>query len=580
MPDPYGTIVYNRIRNRFGRLYGSLADICMERLDVLFGRHHAHGVTRKPRSLWDESDVLLITYGDMVRQPDQSPLQTLDAFCSAELPQAFSAVHILPFFPYSSDDGFSIIDYRRVEPELGTWEDVQGIGNNFKLMVDLVLNHCSRQSEWFRDYIQGLAPFRDYFIEVEPGTDLCEVVRPRSKPLLTEVPYLNEKRLVWTTFSEDQIDLNFANPDVLFEFIDILLTYIGRGARLVRLDAIAYLWKQIGTSCIHLEQTHEIVKLFREIVRIAAPDVILLTETNVPHAENVSYFGRSDEAHMVYQFSLPPLLLHALQSGNGEYLTRWADDLDPPPRGCTFLNFTASHDGIGVRPLEGILPEGEIRFVLDRVRANGGRVSTKRGLDGSDTPYELNITYIDALARPGEPEDMLYRRYLCSQTLPLALRGLPAVYFNNLFGARNHTEGVEATGQVRAINRQKWDLDALQGMIHDRSNLHGNIFYEYRRRLLLRARQPALHPDAAQQVLDLGPDLFAVLRTATDDSQRLLCLHNLTDRPVEVRYADVHQTFRTNTQAAELLAEHPVDTITTHALEPYQTAWISQKIEQ
>jgi len=120
--------------------------------------------------------------------------------------------------------------------------------------------------------------------------------------------------------------------------------------RIARLDAVAFLWKELGTNCLHLPETHELVKLFRDVCEIVAPRAIILTETNVPHAENVSYFGQGDEAHMVYQFSLPPLLLHAFITGNGQYLTHWASGLEPPPAGCTFFNFTASHDGVGVRP--------------------------------------------------------------------------------------------------------------------------------------------------------------------------------------------------------------------------------------
>ncbi len=398
--------IMNSLRQRFERLYKQpeMALKCTERLAAMIGRYGVGEYDHDAIRQWDQSDSILITYGDMLQATDKTPLACLKQFADQHLQGAIRTIHVLPFFPYSSDDGFSIIDYRAVDPKLGTWKDMKALREHFSLMFDLVLNHCSRENEWFQDYVAGIAPGRNYFIEMDPETDLSDVVRPRNLPLLTPTPTPQGKRHVWTTFSDDQMDLNFANPDVLFEFLDILFQYIAQGATIVRLDAIAYLWKEPGTSCIHLPPTHEVVKILREVITLVAPYVFLLTETNVPHEENISYFGDGDEAQMVYQFTLPPLLLHTLTTGDATHLTHWASNLSVPPKNTTYLNFTASHDGIGVRPLEGILSEQAITDLLQHVKQQGGHISTKRNADGSESAYELNITYYDALGNSNTGE--------------------------------------------------------------------------------------------------------------------------------------------------------------------------------
>ncbi|MGC9357792.1 MAG: alpha-amylase family glycosyl hydrolase, partial [Anaerolineae bacterium] len=354
-----------------------------------------------PEERLTERDALLITYGDQVRESCKPPLQTLAEVLEHHVEGVISGVHLLPFFPYSSDDGFSVIDYTTVNPTMGTWEEIARLDAHFRLMFDAVINHISRESDWFQGYLEGDPEYEGYFIEVEEGTDLSDVVRPRAKPLLTEVETDRGKRLVWTTFSDDQIDLNFSDPEVLLRIIDVLLFYVAHGAEIIRLDAIAYLWKKMDTSCIHLEETHRVVKLFRAVMDAVAPGVILITETNVPHEENISYFGDgTDEAQLVYQFPLPPLVFHAIATGDATKLTHWAADLEPPSRQTTFFNFVASHDGVGVRPVEGILTPEEVQNLVEITQGHGGYVSYKTNADGSESVYELNISYFDALSDP------------------------------------------------------------------------------------------------------------------------------------------------------------------------------------
>ncbi len=527
-----------RMRGRFNRLYGpSEAEHLLERIVSLIGRYGIGLEGCSDAALWDESTAVLITYGDMVQNGDEPPLKVLKRFADQYLGGAINTIHILPFYPYSSDDGFSVIDYRAVDPALGSWDDVQEVGRSFRLMYDLVLNHCSRKSRWFSDYVANIAPYRDYFIEADPDTDLSAVTRPRALPLLTPVHTQHGDVHLWTTFSADQIDLNFANPDVLFEFLDILLFYIASGATIIRLDAIAYLWKKICTNCIHLKQTHEVVKLMRDLLDMVAPEVVLLTETNVPHEENISYFGNGDEAHMVYQFSLPPLLLHGLLTGNASHLTRWAASLGELPDKCTYFNFTASHDGIGVRPLQGIIPDNELTKLAARVRELGGHVSTKANSDGSESPYELNITYFDALGDdPATVTEEHLARFLCSQTVAMELRGVPALYFHSITATRNYTEGVEQTGRARTINRRKWNEDELNELLANPSSPASRVMKECLRRLQMRSQHKVFHPDAAQQIINLGPEWFVVEREWK--GERVVCISNFTGAYRELKNTD------------------------------------------
>ena len=565
-----------RLRQRFERLYGEAGERCLERMAMLVNRYGVGLDGEIPTERWSEKDAVLVTYGDALRAPQEKSLATLERFLSDRLDGAVSTVHILPFFPYSSDEGFSVTDYREVRPDLGTWEEIQSIGNKFRLMFDLVLNHVSRDSAWFRDYANRIAPARHYFIEMDPKTDLSTVVRPRSTPVLSPIRTRDGMRHVWTTFSEDQIDLNFANPDVLFEFLDILFLCISMGARIFRLDAIAYLWKRVGTPCIHLPETHEVVKLFRDILDMVAPDALLVTETNVPHEENMRYFGDGDETHMAYQFSLPPLLLHALQTGQTQYLTRWASFLPDLPPGCTFLNFTASHDGIGLRPLEGIVPEKDVQSLLECITKRGGRISARKNSDGSESPYELNITYFDALAAPTKRDvDLDIARFLCSQTIALGLKGIPAVYLNSLVAARNDYEGVQRTGHVRSINRKRWDAKTLGRLLDKNKSIHARVFHEYVRLLRLRAKHPAFHPDGEQKVLDLGDNVFAIERTAPDNSEKIVAISNLAAQQVDVRIDDRTATLSNADKWNNLITGRlRGKSDRTISLSPYETCWL------
>ncbi|MFO7943148.1 MAG: sugar phosphorylase [Anaerolineales bacterium] len=531
-----------------------------------------------------ELGPMLITYGDQIQSQDMSPLSTLSDFLNSHLGNLITGVHVLPFFPYSSDDGFSIINYREVNPALGTWEELKSLREKFLLMFDLVINHISRQSAWFQGFLEGKEPYTEYFITADPDTDLSRVVRPRAGSLLTPVETWEGTKYVWTTFSSDQMDLNFHNPDVFLEIIKVLLYYVQQGARIIRLDAIAYVWKEVGTSCIHLPQTHTIVKLIRAVLDWVAPGVILITETNVPHQENISYFGDplppsrgdmgGDEAQIVYQFPLAPLILHTFYNEDCSALRSWARSLEVPYPSAIFLNFTASHDGIGLRPAEGLLSENEIKALIERGKKHGGLVSYKTDKDGSRSVYELNITFYDALNDPRHPQANTDRqRFLASEAIMLSLAGVPAIYINNLFGSRGDTQALERTGIARSINRKKFQREVLESTLADPLYRQAQVFKAYRQLLRVVCDHPAFHPFASQEVLDFGQRLFALIRTPPEGGDAVLCLINITGSDVDLDGFDVDQ----------LLPLPWVDTLSgkivstsSFRMSPFQVLWLKR----
>jgi glycosidase len=513
-----------------------------------------------PRQIDVWEHPILIAYGDHIHSEGEVPLRSLYRFASEHLKGMIGGIHLLPFYPYTSDDGFSVVDYLAVNPSLGTWEDVAAFQPDFRLMFDLVLNHNSVSSDWFQRFLAGEAPYSDYYMTAPPDAELSAVVRPRTHPLLTAFETGLGTRYVWTTFSTDQVDLNYAKPEVLFDMIDILLDYVQRGADYIRLDAVAFLWKAIGTRSIHLPQTHVVVQLMRDVLDEAAPWVKLITETNVPHHENLSYFGDgSNEAQMVYQFALPPLLLHSLYTGDATMLSEWAASLETPSNQTGFFNFTASHDGIGLRPVTDLLPQVELDALIANVQERGGRISYKSNSDGSQSAYEMNITYFDALAQPNEPLSTSIDRYMASQAVMLALGGLPGIYLPSLFGAANWHDGFAQTAHNRSLNREKFELSSLVEWLNQPESRYGQVFKRYRQLLYERANSPSFQTGVPQTILEAPPNVFALKRGS------VLTYHNLSGESVVVDIPG-------GGPRHDLLSKEICQDII--RLEPYQVMWL------
>ena len=551
-------------------LYGEdIASQLYERAQKIIGGYRARTHSAARDGELTERDSMLITYGDQVQSPDEKPLETLNAFCTQYLAGITGGIHILPFYPWTSDDGFSVVDYRKVDSNLGDWDDISSMQDHFRLMFDGVINHISSKSEWFNGFLRDDPHYCDYFIAVDGSPDLSQVVRPRALPLLTNFNTPSGEKQVWTTFSDDQIDLNFKNPEVLFEILDILLMYIERGATFIRLDAIAYLWKEVGTTCIHLPQTHHLIQFLRAALDEVAPHVHLITETNVPHVDNISYFGDgTNEAQLVYNFALPPLTLHTFHTGDASVLSNWAKTLTLPSDKTTFFNFLASHDGIGLNPARGILSSEEIDLLVNKTLEHGGLISYKHNSDGSHSPYEMNINYFDALSNPNANEslDLQVNLFIAAQAIMLSLIGVPGIYFHSLFGSRGWIEGVKQTGRNRTINREKCDLETLKNELADGNSLRSNVFTRYCQLLKARSSTPAFHPCGTQEIINIHPSVFAIERISPDEKLHVLCLHNVSARET---------TFTTNYSSGTDLFTGQFLQVSKITLEPYQILWVS-----
>lgn len=501
-------------------------------------------------------DAILITYADQVADPGQAPLATLAEFLSARISPWMSAVHLLPFYPSSSDDGFSVMNYYEVDPAFGDWSDIECVRKNFDLMFDAVFNHASVQGEWFRRFLAREDTWEDAFFTVDGSPDLSAVVRPRTHPVLTAFDAGNGPLNVWTTFSADQADINFADPHMMLRLIDVFLFYLEHGARFIRLDAIAFLWKVAGTSCIHLPETHRAVQLFRTAAEMVDPEITLITETNVPHTLNISYFGDgTNEAHMVYNFALPPLVFHTLRTGDASRLSAWAASLSLPGDRVTFFNFLASHDGIGVNPVRGILTQEEIDALVSSTVAHGGMVSNKSNPDGTTSPYELNINYYDAINGDIE-EAVAIDRFVAAHAILFSLRGVPGIYFHSLFGSRGNRSGAEQSGIPRRINREKFLRNELDVKLDAPHSREAQIFTRLREMLVARAQLQAFDPTSPQEVLPAPSGLFLLLRG--HPGSRVLCAVNVTDVTASIALPSYFGA----SEALELL--------------PYQWQWISE----
>ena len=526
-------------------------------------------------NLWSERDVVMIGYGDSLLAKGEKPLHTLKRFLDERAARIISSVHILPFYPWSSDDGFAVIDYSSVNEALGDWPDIQDIAADYDLMADLVINHCSSRGPWFQNFLSGRKPGVGYFYTVSGDQDLSAVVRPRTSPLLRTVQTTDGERQVWCTFSHDQVDLDFRNPEVLEQFVSIIRQYLDMGVRIFRLDAVAFLWKRPGTTCLNLEETHEIVRLLRTLVEYARPDAMLITETNIPNRENLSYFGNANEAHCVYNFSLPPLLVNTLVTGDCGYLKQWMMSMPPARNGTAYFNFIASHDGIGLRPTEGLLSDTEVETLIATMQEFGGHVSWRALECGRNKPYEINISLFDALQGTVKgPDDFGLQRFICAHAIMFALEGIPGIYLHSLLGTGNDYRRVEHTGQNRAINRHQWNYDELEAALDDAASPHAQVFQHLQRLLLIRREQAAFHPNATQFTLHLGSGVFSFWRQSIDRSQSIFCLNNVTDQSQRITMNDINLIDNQHWWdliSGQRYAQEDLELV----LAPYQSVWIT-----
>ena len=529
------------------------------------------------KNLWSEKDFFLITYADSVKKKKVKNLISLGNFLNKYCKE-FSFVHVLPFFPYSSDDGFAVKDFKKVNSEHGDWDDFKKISSSFKTMIDLVINHCSSENRLFKDFLNGSSLVSDFFIvSNEKFKESEKIVRPRSSDISKKINLNDKTKYVWCTFSHDQVDFNFKNPEVLIYLIEIMKFYLDKNVKALRLDAVAFIWKQLGSSCINLPQTHEIIRLLRLIIDNFYSDVLVITETNIPSHENLSYFGNNNEAHCIYNFSLAPLLIHSIISGNGKYLKRWSRSMPPAQEKNSYLNFLSSHDGIGLRPLEGILPEKEIKNYINFFRKQGALFGLRKNKK-KESVYEVNITLLDAFKESYLGNDSFgIKRFILAHTILFSMEGIPAVYIQNLVGSKNDYTKVKKTGSNRSINRKNWEFKLLEEKLKNKKSINHKIFNHLKEIISIRKKQPAFHPNATQFTLQLEDDFFGIWRQSIDRSQSIFCVSNLTNSLKKISLLNINLIL-TN-EWFDIISKKKINNLKGNiTLKPYQTYWLTNKV--
>ena len=529
------------------------------------------------KDYWSENTILLITYADSInRGLSGKTLNDFGKFYKQYLEKFINSIHFLPFFPSSGDGGFSVKNHNDVDKAYGTWEDIQSLSKKANIMTDLVLNHSSSKGDWYKNFLDDKNPGKNYFYVVDKNYDCSKVVRPRDHDLLTEIELQNKKKFLWCTFSHDQIDLNFKNPDVLLEFIRLILKLSSYGIKIFRLDAVAFIWKQPGTTCLNLSQTHEIIKLLRDIVDQLDKNLIIVTETNLPKQENLSYFGKNDEAHWIYNFSLPPLIVNTFLFEDSVALTKWSMKMPPAQLGNAYLNFIASHDGIGMRPAEGVLSDKEIKKMLQRLKKNGSKFSMRKLSNNEEKVYEANISLFNALQFTDSDLKGKFslKRFIAAHCIILAIEGVPAFYFNSLFATKNDEETFASTGVKRNLNRYKWHYSTLVNLIKTNNTIEKNCYETFKKLISIRKIQPAFHPNATQFTLNLDKNIFAVWRQSRDRKQSIFALTNVSSKTIKlntnkINLIDDEQWFDLLSQETKITDDQYIK------LMPFQSLWIT-----
>ena len=528
----------------------------------------------KKKLIISEKTSLVICYGDNINSNQKSSIQVFQNFFKKNLKKYFNAIHFLPFYPSSSDSGFAVKDHYKIEKRIGSWSDIKKISKSSHVMADIVINHSSARGLWFKNFLKKKRPGKDYFLTVNSKFNTSKVVRPRDHKLLKKIDIFGKSDFLWRTFSADQIDLDFKNPSVLLRFIKIMVHLVSNGVTIFRLDAIAYLWKKNGTNCINLKQTHEIVKLLRLISNLLNVETIIITETNLPEKENLSYFGKNDEANWIYNFSLPPLLIHAFLFENSSYLNKWSKKLPNAKFQNSYLNFIASHDGIGMRPTEGILNERSLNNFLKRLKKNGSKFSYRKIQNKSKKVYEANITVFDALKKSDtDPNGKFFlERYIAAHAIMISFEGVPAIYFNSLFGKSNDEAKYVITGNNRDINRYKWSYENITKKLNDK-NSKQSIFYQNLGKLLeIKRKQKAFHPNAKRLNINLGSKIFCYERISLDKKQTIICITNLSTK---LQYIKINKNL---IKYRDLLGRKIFFTLDKKIkLDPCQTIWLSNR---
>ncbi len=536
----------------------------------VINRYNKFGKKRKKIKISEKTSVL-ICYGDsLINGSKEKSIQIFRKFYEKKLDHFFEVIHFLPFYPSSSDSGFAVKDHYQVDKKLGDWSDISKFSKNNNIMADVVINHASSKGLWFKNFLTNRSPGKDYFLRVNKKFDISKVIRPRENRLLKKISIFKKDNLIWRTFSDDQIDLNFRNPKVLLRFLKIMINLANYGVNIFRLDAIAYLWKKSGSKCVNLKETHEIIKLLRIVCDSLKSKPTIITETNLPENENLSYFGtRKNESHWIYNFSLPPLLVHSFLFENSTYLNKWSKNLPQTKIGNNYLNFIASHDGIGMRPVEGYLNKKKLSKFFKRLKKNGGQLSYRKVQNSSKKVYEANITLFNAFQKTDYDKRGKYflERYISAHAIMVAFEGIPAIYFNSIFGTSNDEYKYIISGNKRDLNRYKWNKKRLENLLKNKNTKQSIFYHKIMNLLSIKKQNKAFHPNAKRENLNIGKKIFCFRRTSLDKKQVIYNITNLSSKNQKFNLNCNFKNFKNLLDKSKINRKFE--------LQPYETLWLS-----
>lgn len=402
-----------------------------------------------------KNQAMLITYADSLGKN----LKELNEVLETQLTGVVGGLHVLPFYPSSGDRGFAPINYQKVDPAFGTWEDIRALSQNYYFMTDFMINHLSQASDEFQDFLAKHedSQWKDLFIRYkkfwpqgEPTkaeVDLIYKRKPRAPYFEAEFSDGSTEK-VWCTFDEQQIDLD-VTTETTKQFIKENLTFlVEQGAAIIRLDAFAYANKKLGTNCFFVEpEIWETLEESAEIVHSKGAEV--LPEIHEHHTIQQKI---ADHGYYVYDFALPMLVLYSLYSGKVDRLAHWMEI-------CPRNQFTTldTHDGIGVVDVKDLMTDEEIEFTREKLYeqgANTKKIYSSEAYNNLDI-YQINSTYYSAL---GDDDDA----YLLARVLQCFAPGIPQIYYVGLLAGKNDIELLERTKEGRNINRHYYDRDEIK----------------------------------------------------------------------------------------------------------------------
>ncbi len=536
----------------------------------IINRYNKFGKKGKKVKISEKTSAL-ICYGDsLLNGNKEKTIKTFRKFYKKKLGNLFEIIHFLPFYPSSSDSGFAVKDHYQIDKKLGNWTDIYGQSKITNIMADVVINHASSKGLWFKNFLINKSPGKDYFLTVDNKFNISKVIRPRENRLLKKISVFKKNFFIWRTFSDDQIDLNFKNPRVLLRIIKIMINLANHGATIFRLDAVAYLWKKSGSKCINLKETHETIRLLRIVCNLLKSKPIIITETNLPEKENLSYFGvNNNESHWIYNFSLPPLLIHSFLFEDSTCLNKWCKNLPSTKIGNSYFNFLASHDGIGMRPAEGYLDKKKLLKFYKRLKKNGGQLSYRKVQGSFKRVYEANITLFNAFKKSDYDKKgkFFLERYISAHAIMIAFEGVPAIYFNSIFGTSNDEYKYIISGNKRDLNRYKWNKKKLDNLLKNKSSKQSIFYKQILKLILIKKQNKGFHPNAKRENLNMGKKIFCFKRTSLDKKQIIYNITNLSSKYQKFKFSYKFSKYKNLLDRTSL--NHKSE------LKPFETLWLS-----